>query len=159
MATQSEPSDAGRITGLHVLAMFVAGFGAIVAVNLTLAYNAVRTFPGLETESSYVASQAFQADRAAQEALGWDVSATLTEGALRLAILGPDGAPVRPAALEATLGRPTHVADDIAPDLRWRDGALVAPVDLAPGLWTLRLAATAGDGTAFRRTLQLRAPR
>ena len=43
----------------HALAMFVAAFGVIIAVNLVLAYNAVKTFPGLEVKNSYVASQEF----------------------------------------------------------------------------------------------------
>lgn len=45
-----------ELTGRHVLLMFVAGFGIIIAVNLTLAFSAVRTFPGLEVKNSYVAS-------------------------------------------------------------------------------------------------------
>lgn len=118
--------------------------------------NAVRTFPGLETASSYVASQAFQAERAAQEALGWTVSAGVRKGVLRLAIAGPDGAPVRPAKLDAALGRPTHVAEDTATALGWRGDAFEAPVALAPGLRTLRLSAVAPDGTAFRQVLPLR---
>ena len=64
MQTQAERG----LTGWHVLAMFVTGFSIIIAVNITLAINAVRTFPGKETESSYVASQHFDSDRAAQEA-------------------------------------------------------------------------------------------
>ena len=57
------------LTGWHVLAMFVAFFGVIIAVNLTLAWQAISTFPGLEVENSYVASQTFDADRRAQVVL------------------------------------------------------------------------------------------
>ena len=57
------------LKGHHVLIMFVGGFSIIIAVNMTLAFNAVSTFPGLETKNSYVASQSFDADRAAQEAV------------------------------------------------------------------------------------------
>ena len=64
-----------KLTGWHVLAIFVGCFSVIVTVNLTLAYNAVATFPGLEVKNSYVASQHFDAERRAQEALGWDVRA------------------------------------------------------------------------------------
>ena len=52
-----------EIKGWHVLGMFVLGFGVIIAVNATLAVNAVRSFPGLETDNSYVTSQEFQAQR------------------------------------------------------------------------------------------------
>ncbi|MFN3647189.1 MAG: hypothetical protein ACK4S2_11815 [Gemmobacter sp.] len=34
-------------------------------------------------------------------------------------------------------------------------GAFVAPVDLAPGKWLLRIEAVARDGTAFRQQRQL----
>ena len=53
-----------EITGRHVAAMFGAGFGVIIAVNVLLATKAVSTFPGLEVKNSYVASQTFDADRA-----------------------------------------------------------------------------------------------
>ena len=59
----------GQISGRHVFAGFALAFGVIISVNLTLAYNAVQTFPGLEVANSYVASQQFDANRAAQEAL------------------------------------------------------------------------------------------
>ena len=60
-----------QLTGRHVLAIAVASFGVIIGVNVLLAVNAVSTFPGLEVENSYVASQTFDVERKAQEALGW----------------------------------------------------------------------------------------
>ncbi|MGB3553598.1 MAG: FixH family protein, partial [Jannaschia sp.] len=122
-----------RLTGWHVAAMFVGGFGVIVAVNIVLAVSAVRTFPGIETESSYVASQTFDADRAAQDALGWDVEVTYGAGFLFLAIEGPDGRAVRPEIVAATLGRATNVTEDRSPDFTWDGTRLTAPADLAPG--------------------------
>jgi len=59
-----------KLTGRHVLLIFVAAFGVIISVNLVLAYSAVNTFPGLEVRNSYVASQTFNDRKAAQEALG-----------------------------------------------------------------------------------------
>ena len=55
-----------ELRGRHVGAMFVAGFGIIIAVNILLAVKAVGTFPGLEVANSYVASQSFDARRKAQ---------------------------------------------------------------------------------------------
>ncbi|MCW1949884.1 MAG: FixH family protein, partial [Octadecabacter sp.] len=54
-----------EIKGWHVLAGFGAAFGIIIAVNLTLAYKAVQTFPGLEVKNSYVAGQVFDENRIA----------------------------------------------------------------------------------------------
>lgn len=144
------------LTGRKVFAATAAAFGVIIGVNALLAMQAVRTFPGLETPNSYVASQRFDAERAAQEALGWDVAALLEGRTLRLTIDGPDGAPARLAGLAATLGRPTHIADDRTPDFRFDGRTWLADVDLGQGLWYLRLEARAPDGTLYRQRLQLR---
>ncbi|CUH12784.1 putative integral membrane protein linked to a cation pump [Jannaschia seosinensis] len=144
------------LKGGHVLAMFVGGFGVIITVNLILAVNAVRTFPGLETESSYVASQSFNVDRAAQDALGWDVALRHTDGRLELAVTGADDRPVRPEIVAATLGRATHVAADSEPAFAWTGTAFAAPATLAPGNWNLRIELLADDGTTFRRRIPLR---
>ncbi len=139
------------LTGRKVFVITAAAFGVIIAVNVTMAVLAVGTFPGLETKNSYVASQKFDADRAAQVALGWQVAAEVEAGKLRLTITDADGRPVEPATLAATLGRATHVGEDTAPDFAFDGAAHVAAADLAPGNWNLRLVATAADGTEFRQ--------
>ena len=145
-----------EITGRHVALAFVGAFGIIIAVNVLLAVKAVGTFPGLETRNSYVASQSFQADRAAQLALGWNVGARVVDGVLRLTIVGPEG-PEFPPLVEGTLGRATNVSEDRALTFV-RDGdTLAAPVPGLPaGYWNLRLAAEAADGTPFRQRIVLR---
>ena len=143
------------ITGKHVLAGFIAAFGLIIGVNLVLAYSAVKTFPGLEVANSYVASQEFDIRREAQEALGWTVDAAHGDGQLVLSITDRTGAPVEVATLDAVLGRATQVKDDTTPDFRFDGTAYVAPVDLAPGNWNLRMVATAADGTEFRQRVVL----
>lgn len=145
-----------EITGRHVLIVTVAAFGVIIGVNVFMAVMAVGTFPGLETKNTYVASQKFDADRAAQQALGWTVAATVEGGLLTLSITDTAGRPVNPPALQATLGRATHTGEDRRPDFAFDGTALVAPVDLAPGNWNLRLTATADDGTGFRQRIVLR---
>lgn len=139
------------LTGWHVAAIFGSAFSVIIGVNLTLAYNAVATFPGLETKNSYVVSQAFERDRAAQEALGWAVKAELQGDQLVLSIDDAIG-PVVPKITSATLGRATHVGQDIAPEFRHDGRAFVADIPvLGAGNWNLRLQAEAPDGTAFRQ--------
>ena len=139
-----------ELKGWHVLGMFVLGFGVIITVNATLAVNAVRSFPGLETDNSYVASQQFQAARAAQEALGWDVSARLAGGVLEL-VIEADGTPVEAEITQAIFGRATSVAVDQTPDFAFSQGRYTAPVEAGPGNWNLRLVAVAPDGTEFRQ--------
>ena len=141
------------LTGYHVFGIFAAAFSVIITVNLTLAFKAVGTFPGLETKNSYVASQTFDADRDAQLALGWTVSATLEGSDLILSINDDIGAVV-PKIVSATLGRATHVGDDQTPVFTHDGTAFVAPVgELARGNWNLRLVAEAADGTRFRQRI------
>lgn len=144
-----------EITGRHVLIGTVTAFGLIVGVNLTMAFMAVGTFPGLEVKNSYVASQSFDARRAAQEALGWNVTATVENGVLRLGFTDADGSPVQPEGLTALIGRPTIARDDLTLALEREGSGFRAPVDLGSGAWVLKLDAQSGDGTAFAKRLEL----
>lgn len=148
-----------EITGRHVLIGFVAAFGLIITVNLVLAYNAVRTFPGLEVKNSYVASQEFNERKAAQEALGWTVRADHAAGQVRLSITDQTGAPVEVRELSAVLGRATQVRDDQTPDFRFDGSAYVAPAVLANGNWNIRMVAYARDGTKFEQRVILHVKR
>ncbi len=139
-----------ELKGKHVATMFVTGFGIIIAVNLTLAWNAVRTFPGLEVRNSYVASQTFDADRAAQLALGWDVSAQLQGDKLVLEFM-KKGQPVEPEIVSAIFSRATSVSVDQQPEFAFDGTAFVAPVEAATGNWNLRLVARAENGAVFRQ--------
>lgn len=142
-----------EIKGWHVLTTFCMAFGVIIAVNLTLAYQAVATFPGLEVRNSYVASQSFDADRSAQLALGWDVSATLSGGHTLSLIILEDGKAIAPRIQSATFGRATNVAHDETPAFTFDGTALRAPVVAGPGNWNLRLKARAEDGTLFQQRI------
>lgn len=144
---------AAPLTGRKVLAMFVAFFGVIITVNLTMAYFAVGTFPGLDVKNSYVASQSFDDDRAAQAALGWTVDVSYSHGELLVAVVDASGKPADVAKLDAIVGRPTHVRDDQTPEFQQRGGVFKAPLTLESGLWNLRLEASSLDGTAFKQRL------
>ncbi len=143
-----------RITGYHVLFGFVMAFGVIISVNLFLAFSAVKTFPGLEVKNSYVASQQFNVQKAAQEALGWKIGADHSDGMLILSITDANG-PVEVQSITATLGRATTVADDLTPDLVFNGTAYVAPVALRDGNWNIRMVALAPDGTTFQQRVIL----
>mgnify|MGYP000064798210 CR=1 FL=1 len=145
-------TTAGKMTGKKFLAIMVSAFAVIIGVNLFLAFNAVATFPGLEVKNTYVASQTFDDDRAAQLALGWDVGAKVEAGQLRLSFR-KDGAPVEPEIVSAVLGRATNVASDETPILVFDGSDFTAPVDLATGNWNLRLVAKAEDGTEFKQRI------
>lgn len=140
-----------QITGRKVFFTMAGAFSIIISVNLFLAFSAVNTFPGLEVRNSYVASQKFDAQRAAQEALDWTVSADVSDEELHLFINDADGNAVEVTELEATFGRATSVQDDQNPAFIFTGSHYAAPVTTADGNWNLRMTATAPDGTAFRQ--------
>ena len=93
MADFDETTDGGKpLTGRKVFAIFAGAFALIIGVNLFMAWNAIGTFPGLETKNAYVANQTFDDERAAQEALGWETSVAIQGETVQLTILGA-GAP------------------------------------------------------------------
>ncbi|WP_414898652.1 FixH family protein [Rhodovulum sp. YEN HP10] len=146
-----------ELTGRKVLIFTVAAFAVVVGVNLTLAYQAVHTFPGLEVANSYVASQEFNTHLHEQQALGWTTSIDYDEAEKVLALRFEDeaGNPVEVHGLDILIGRATSVRDDRTPRMVYYNGAFSAPIDLDGGFWTVRVSATAEDGTPFRQRLQL----
>ncbi|MFY0308854.1 FixH family protein [Leisingera sp. D0M16] len=144
-----------EFTGKHALMLFGSAFAVIIGVNIALAVNAVKTFPGLEVKNSYVASQEFDQRRSAQEALGWSVYASSQGDTVKLEITDADGNPVEVAKLSATLGRATHVQDDQQPEFTFDGQAYVAPADLGPGNWNIRMVARAKNGTEFTQRVIL----
>jgi nitrogen fixation protein FixH len=146
-----------EITGRKVLIFTSLAFGLIITVNFTMAYKAVSTFPGLEVKSSYVASQSFDDDRAAQVALGWQAAPLFDSAAqtLTLRITDATGAGVQLADMQVLVGRSTIARDDFIPEMVFQDGAYRGDADLAQGKWVVHLSGHAPDGTLFRQRLDL----
>ena len=66
------------LTGKHVLAIFIAFFGVVIAVNMVMYRVATASFSGVETDSAYRVGLAYNTELAAarqQAALGWTVNA------------------------------------------------------------------------------------
>ncbi|MFN3643304.1 MAG: FixH family protein [Gemmobacter sp.] len=144
------------ITGTKVAIVTVGAFSIIIAVNLTLAYQAVATFPGVEVRNSYIASQHFDRDRLAQDALGWTVAQDYRDGVLRLTFTdAATGLPSEVADLSVLVGRATVARDDQTPVFIRHGDSFLAPLDLAPGKWLLRIEARSADGTRFQQRLDL----
>ncbi|MFT4150197.1 MAG: FixH family protein [Paracoccaceae bacterium] len=147
----------GEITGRQVLAVTCGAFGIIIAVNVLMAYKAVSTFPGLEVDNGYVASQTFDREMAAQKALGWSLRHDYDEAAheLRLTFTDRDGLPVEVQGLSVLVGRTTESREDKTPDFARRAGAYVADIALPPGKWMMHVEAHSPDGTLFRQRLDM----
>lgn len=149
----TKPSTGKPLTGRKVLFIFLAMFGLVLGVNLFMAWNAIRTFPGLEVSSGYADSQDFDVRRTAQDALGWHADVTVLDNVLTLTLLDDAGQPVYPATLMALLTRPTNQTEDQLLQLTRVNGAFTAPVAVSQGRWRLRLAGAATDGTDYRHNI------
>lgn len=145
------------LTGRKVLAIAVACFGLVIAVNVAMAYKAVESFPGLEEETGngYDESQAFDQIMKAQRALGWKVDLGYAGREFRVEFEGKDGAVPQVAGLDLLIGRPTEAKDDQRPVFTQRGPVFTAPLTLAPGRWMVKVDARAKDGTEFHQRLTL----
>ncbi len=146
-----------EITGRHVLVFTVGAFGIIIAVNLLMAYKAISTFPGLEVQNSYVASQQFDARRDAQKALGWTMEHSYDPQTdhLSIAFVTKEGHAAPVAAMTVLVGRTTAAEDDQTPEFLYLNGRWETRVALEPGKWLLRVTAKADDGTLFDQRVSL----
>jgi nitrogen fixation protein FixH len=144
-----------ELTGRHVLGITVSAFAVIIAVNLTLAYQAVNTFPGLEVKNSYIASQGFNTRKAAQEALGWSVAPSYDAGRVELAFTDRGGLPVQVTDLQVLIGRTTSTMDDAWPVFLQQGDIYAADHRLARGKWMVKITAKSLDGTLFERRSEL----
>jgi nitrogen fixation protein FixH len=139
-------SKSSSFTGRHMAAVFVGGFGVVIAVNLVMASYAVGSFHGTVVDNSYVASQKYNGwlERAeASKALGWQaVPERRADGRVVVETLMVPTS----ATLTATAERPLGARDETqltftpAGGGRW-----VSDEPLAPGRWRLRMAIRAGD--------------
>lgn len=144
------------LTGRKVAVIVVGAFSVVIAVNMVLAWQAVSTFPGLEARNGYVASQGFEARRAAQQALGWSLDVAYARDELVLTFRDDAGEPVSPAALTVLVGRTTESVDDRRPVLDGNAGRYRAPLALGPGKWLVKVEAEAPDGTRFSQRRDIR---
>ncbi len=147
---------AKEFTGRHMLAIFVIGFGIVIAVNFTMASFAVGGFHGTVVENSYVASQKFNGwlDEARKgEALGWKVETVRDDDGH--VVLDTSGLPPG-ALLSADLRRP--LGDREFAELRFapgdEPGRFRSTMPVAEGRWTMRLTIT-DSGQSFSQESEL----
>ena len=141
-----------EIRGYHVLFIFISAFTTLIFVNLILAVNALRTFPGLEVENSYIASQKFEAERNAQQSLAWNLTAEVDDGRLFLKIL-ENGRSIAPEIQKATFGHATSISEDQILNSTFENDVFWSPVIVGPGNWSLRLKAYSENGILFSQRL------
>jgi nitrogen fixation protein FixH len=143
------PRKAGEreLTGRMVLALILAFFAVVFAVNGVLVQKALSTFRGLETESSYQAGQLFGGEVAkaeAQDARHWQVDAKVARAADGSAVLDliahdASGAALAGLTASAILERPTDRRLDRALAVNDIGGGHFRgrAENVAPGQWDL----------------------
>jgi nitrogen fixation protein FixH len=147
-----------RFTGRHMLIVMVAFFGTVIAVNITMAMFATRTFGGTVVDNSYVASQKFNGwlkDARDQDALGWSLALTLGEDRHPVIAAAAGKIPLAGAVVTATAKHPVGRAPDIA--LTFTEvapGQFRAVQPLPAGRWNIHMEAAQG-GAVLRRIADL----
>ncbi|MDT9598511.1 FixH family protein [Sphingosinicella rhizophila] len=140
-----------RFTGWHMAAILVAFFGTVVAVNLTMATIATRTFGGTVVDNSYVAGRSFNAwlkAARAQEKLGWTSRVALDERRLVAVAVLEQGSPPEGLVASGLARHPLGRESDIA--LRFRPtgvGNFRSDQPLPRGRWLLHLELRRGGDT------------
>ncbi|MCL6699006.1 FixH family protein [Sphingomonas sp. NSE70-1] len=134
------------ITGWHATAALVAFFGVVVAVNLTMAAFATRTFGGVVVENSYVASQKYNDWLAAaerQNQLNWKIVPGVDTDRRVTVSLALAGAEVRGFARHP-LGREA----DVPLTFIAQEGGFRSANPLPAGRWNVHLLVKRGSDEA-----------
>jgi nitrogen fixation protein FixH len=151
------------LSGRRVLAIFLAFFGIIFAVNGVFLYWAVSTYSGVVTAGSYRQGLYYNeriaaADR--QELLGWsdELQAVPLEGSLMLKLTDRAGNPVSGLNISGTIGRAATIRyDERLQGVEVVPGTYriaVGPLDA--GSWIVDLQAAAQSNKADVAVFRLR---
>jgi len=155
MTIKHQETSGGQFSGWHFLIVVIGAFTIILAANLTLAIFAVGSFPGLEVQNTYVASQTYDSRRDAQSALGWQVTIIHRDDVLELTIVDRQGQPVIPASVSMWIGAAATARQDRDLVLQRRGHGFITDVALAPGNHLIHIDAMAKDGTIFTQRHRL----
>lgn len=135
-----------RFTGWHMTAIFVGGFGIVVAVNILMATLAVGSFGGVVVENSYVASQNFNRwlDEAEREnELGWGATVGRSgDGRLQITTTGTPEGTQAAVELRHPLGKEEVVDLSLNSDGK---GGFTSTDPLPEGRWLVRLTLSNGS--------------
>jgi nitrogen fixation protein FixH len=132
-------------TGRHMLAVMVAFFGIIIAVNFTMAYFATSTWSGLVVENTYVASQQFNGKtEAIRQMLATGINGELSvkRDGIRYRLTLPGNTPVVADSVVAHFKRPVGEHQDFEQVLTPAgEGVYVASRKVLAGSWIVEMKA------------------
>jgi nitrogen fixation protein FixH len=145
-----------------MLTLVCAFFGAVIAVNVTMAVLAIGSWTGLVVKNSYVASQLYNdtlMKARAQAALGWSSRLTYADGNLRFTVNTRDGTSLKGAMVGARLTRPVGTEHDRTVVLEEdRTGAYSRRIALAAGIWNIEVVAHGNAESPYRQIFRLYVP-
>jgi nitrogen fixation protein FixH len=159
MHEDSDYQPKGRpLTGGKVLAMLLAFFGVMLAVNAYMARQAIATHPGLDHKNAYEAGVAFNKEIAAARAqteLGWSVGLTRvkTGAATQVTAIVKDqaGQPVNGLVATLRFDYPsTSHRDKDVPAAAAGDGVYSGVAELTPGHWNVEIEFARDGQRVFR---------
>lgn len=146
-------------TGWHMLAIMVAFFGVIIAVNLLMATLANTSWTGLVVQNTYVASQQFNervADARAQAALGWKGTLTIANGDIRYKLVDASGSAIPVEGVTASFRRPAYEGEDWQATLaRDADGVFSTVAPVRDGIWIVDTEAKLKDGAPYHEARRI----
>ena len=144
MMMDADESNGKKLSGTHVLLIFLAFFGVMFAVNGIFLHSAITSFPGEDVDNSYVQGIDYNstlAARSAQAELGWTAEAGLAGDQLIIRLADAEGDPLSQQTVSATLRHASDAGLDrdiaLAP-VNLGEYAQTVPADVPGGVWTLK---------------------
>ncbi len=157
--TMQGPVSEVKLTGLKVLLIFVGFFGVIMAVNFVMAYYAIHTFSGMQTEKPYESGLAYNraiADAKAQVSRGWTVEEHVERQAdglvgVSAVIKDASSTPLDDLTVLARLRSPIDSKlDHTLTLIGGLNGQYRGTVDAAAGQWDIEIVAEQKSVAAFK---------
>ncbi|PBB14144.1 cytochrome oxidase [Mesorhizobium loti] len=143
-----------EFTGRHMLLIILGFFGVVIAVNLTMATLASKSWTGLVVENTYVASQQFNKkaeEGRAQAALGWTGNLTIARSEVRYSLSDATGKPVPLHGVKILFRHPAYEAEDKSVTLALASAQEFAARDVPKdGVWIVEVDADAGLAEPYR---------
>jgi nitrogen fixation protein FixH len=160
--THAHAPSGFRLTGWHVLALIVGFFVTVIAVDVSFAMLAVKTFPGEVSVTPYEDGLLYNkklAQMTAQEKLGWRAAAGVERDRVILEMRDRQGAPVRGLAVGGKLERPaTETGRKLLAFREVGPGLYAAAPGALAGTWDLTAEASDRQGHRFEAERRLTWP-
>ena len=154
-----QPQTGFRLTGRMVLLILIAFFGIVVGVNVFMAYVAVNTFSGMQSQRPYETGLDFNRTLKSahvQQEQHWQVTSHYERAAdghvsLKLSLRDGQGKPVEGTATKVSLLSPVNALKDVVFDLVPQGvGEFTGTASADAGQWDLVIEVKKENTEVFR---------